>query len=76
MLMAGWPTSDRMQAPGRYVTFHGCYFARHDLVEDVVRAFQSLLRDDTSLLQQIYKIYKIRSISITYKCLFFNYFIN
>lgn len=28
---------------------------RHDLVEDVVRTLQRLLRDDTSLLQQIYR---------------------
>src|SRR5699024_8585038 len=28
---------------------------RHDLVEDVVRSFQGLLRDDTGLLQQVCK---------------------
>lgn len=36
--------------------------AGHDLVEDVVGSLQSLLRDDTGLLQQICKVW--RNISI------------
>ena len=36
-----------------YITFQSLDRAGHDLVEDVVRALQSLLGDDTGLLQQV-----------------------
>jgi hypothetical protein len=36
-------------------TFHSGNGSRHYLVENVVRSLQSLLGDDTSLLQQIWK---------------------
>lgn len=34
-------------------TFNSSNGSRHDLVEDMVRTFQRLLGDDTSLLQQV-----------------------
>lgn len=46
------------------LTLEGGQSSGHDLVEDVVRTLQSLLGDDTSLLQQVLRFEQMKQLAL------------